>query len=626
MTDAYTPGPQPPQAGGFSLAEGQVDPMMMGADPMMMGGPPPPQKLYDVKIKRCIKSGRPKLRIVAPEDFRCDPEAMAVGEDDGRFFADCSRPTRSDLIRRFPKQRKQIEELPSHGSRLTNSEEKEARDRNQWKGEQNRDPSQDQIEVWEMYVNVDYDGDGVSEWRQVVMAGGTGSMVMLDHAEWGGMLPYTDIVPNPIPHRRRGRSLFEDLYDIQRIKSVVLRMIMDSGYIALNPRQVLNKSSIVNMDVAMQYGIGDSIIANGDASTAVMPLTVPFVGKDVFPILQYYDEMGEKRTGVSRSTMGLDLDALQNQTATAVNAQQSAAYTKIETYARNIAEAGGLKRLFKCLLRLLVENQRVPKMIKLRNQWVKMDPKGWNADMDCTINVGLGAGSRDRDLATLQAVAAKQELFVQALGPYNPICNVGHLSETYRKLAEASMLKNPEAYFPEIGQQQVQQMAQQAAQAPNPEAAKAQAQAQVEQMKLHANMQMAQAKQQADDRKAAMDFQREQQADERKAQIEQVQMQADIATNQQKVAAEMQIAREQFEFDKQIKLLEHQAKMAEIQANAQIKMQEAQIKQEQMREQHQMGMAQAAHSAEMGREAHDQKLEQSEAAAKAKNAKPKSAS
>jgi hypothetical protein len=590
---------------------------MMGMMPMM---PPPPEKLYDVKIKRCIKSGRMKLRIVAPEDFRSDPEALLVDEEEGRFFGDVSRPTRSSLIRRFPKKKAIIEGLPAYSGSTT--EENESRNRNQWRGDSQRNPSQDKIEVYECYVNVDYDGDGVNEWRQIVMAGKTGERAMLDNAEWGGMLPYTDLVPNPMPHRRRGRSLFEDMYDIERIKSVVLRMILDSGYMTLNPRQVVKNNDIVNMDALMSFGIGETIISKGDASTAVIPIVTPFVGKEAFPILEYLDMMTEKRTGVSRSTMGLDMDALQNQTATAVQANQAAAYTKIETYARNIAEAGGLKRLFKCLLRLFVENQRVPKSVKLRGQWVQMDPKGWNADMDCTINVGLGAGSRDRDLAMLTQVATKQELIISALGPYNPICNIGHLSETYRKIAEAAGLKNPELYYPEITQEQVQQLGQQAAQAPNPEAAKAQAQMQIETMKLQGAQQQAAMQMQADaqakqvdqqmaERQAALDFQREQAADERKARIEEVQMQADIQTNELKVQADMQLAREAFEFDKQLKLIEHQAKMAEIQAQAQIREREAELK-----------FVESERNAQMQRESHGQKLELNEQAAKAKNEQP----
>lgn len=593
---------QPAPDAGFSLP----------AVPGMMMPEPPPQKTYDVKIKRCIKAGRMRVRIVPPEDFLIDPEATAVEEEEGRFFGDVGRPTRSDLIRRYPEHRKAIEEMPAHAAKVTQSEEQSARERNQFRGEANREPSQDQIEVYELYVNVDYDGDGVSEWRQIVLAGKSGERTILANEPWGGLIPYTDIVPNPIPHRRRGRSLFEDVYDIQRVKSVLLRQTLDNLYLTNNPRQVARQNEILNPDVLMAFGIGDTVWTKGDPNTAVVPLVTPFVGKDSFGALEYFDVMMEKRTGVSRSTMGLDLDALQNQTATAVNAQQSAAYTKVETYARNIAEAGGLKRLFKALLRLFVENQRVPKSIKLRNAWVEMDPRGWNAEMDCTINVGLGSGSRDRDLAMLQAIAQKQELVIQTLGPNNPICGLMEIANTYQKTAETAGIRNPEQFFKEVTPEIMQQFAQQQAQQPNPEAAKAQAQMQIEQMKLQANMQLEQARMQADAQRDAAKGQLDQQAMAQKAEIEKIQAQADIATQQQKVEAEIMLAREKFQLEAALKREEHAMKMQEMQATQLQREREAEIR-----------FAEAANNAQMAREGHGQKLELAERAAKAKEQQPK---
>jgi hypothetical protein len=115
-----------------------------------------------------------------------------------------------------------------------------------------------------------------------------------------------------------------------------------------------------------------------------------------------------------------------------------------------------------------------------------MDPRGWNADMNVTINIGLGSGSKDRDLATLGGIAQKQELAIQGLQtPFNPICNVSHLFNTYRKMGETAGLKSPEQFFPEITQEQVMQMAQkqseqQQTQPPPPEVMKIQADMQLD--------------------------------------------------------------------------------------------------------------------------------------------------
>ena len=169
------------------------------------------------------------------------------------------------------------------------------------------------------------------------------------------------------------------------------------------------------------------------------------------------------------NSQGLDQDALQNQTARAVEATQSALATRKEDYAANIAQVG-LKRFFKCLLRLVVKNQDKPRTVRLRKQqWVAVDPRPWNVDMDVEINTGLGTGSRDRDLQTLNGVATKQEQVVLRLGPSNPLLGLDKLFVTYRKMAEAAGLRNAEAYFPEIDPQQLAQFAQ-SMQQPDPKA------------------------------------------------------------------------------------------------------------------------------------------------------------
>src|SRR5262249_27866888 len=59
-------------------------------------GPPPPVQMYDVKLKRCIESGKLKVKNIPQEDFLLDPNAIKVHENDGRFYADIVRMTRSE--------------------------------------------------------------------------------------------------------------------------------------------------------------------------------------------------------------------------------------------------------------------------------------------------------------------------------------------------------------------------------------------------------------------------------------------------------------------------------------------------------------------------------------------------
>lgn len=594
---------QPPQ-GGISLRPEDV---MWTAEGGMMP-PPGPEKRYDVKIKRCIKSGRLRVEVLPPEDFLIERNATILNEEKVRFCAHRSTPMRSDLKRMYPDKKSIIDNLPTYTS-VNRNDEQQARDErfSPSTNENSGDSATDLIEIFECYVKCDYDGDGIAEWRQVVFARSSDERHMLENTEWGGDLPFTDIVPDPMPHRWAGRSVFDETYDIQRIKTTLIRQTLDNLYQTNNPMQEADASRIENPDALVNRQLGGVVWAKAGNGPAVAPLTVPFVAKDTFPVLEYFDMVKEARTGIGRASQALDPDALQNQTATAVQATQDIKFSKVEVYARNIAECGGLKRLFKCLLRLFVENQRVPKVIRLRGEFVTMDPRGWDADMDCTINVGLGAGSRDRDMAMLQNVLQVQQGVITALqNPFNPILNLGHALDTARRLAEAAGLKNPEQYFPEVTQEQIAQIKQQmdANPPPNPEAAKAQAQMQIEQMKLQANMQLEQARMQSDSQRDAAKAQLDQQAMQAKAEIEKIQAQADIATNQQKVEADIMLAREKAMLEAQLKREEHQMRMAEMQAESQRKEREFAMREYEA----QQGQVRA-------QEGHAQKLEQMKAAA-----------
>lgn len=530
---------------------------------------PPIPMLYDVKIKRCIKSGQIKCKNIPPEDFLIDPNATKLRDGGGRFFGDITRMTRSEAKLKWPDKKDVIDELPAYTTAASEyGREKQARDQRFWSfRETYTDEATEEVEIIECYVNVDFDNDGVAEWRQVCIGANHGENTILSNEEVGDH-PYDSVTPNPMPHRYRGRSLYDDVDDIQRVKTVLERQLLDNIYL-LNQQQIaVNAAAVTNMEALTNPEIGGIVLTNGNPQEAIFPLAVPFQADKIMGTLEYFDMIMEKRTGVSRSTLAMDTDALQYQTATAVNKTETSAYSKVETYARNIAECGGFKELFGRLLKLFVENQKSVKHIEIHGQLVPMDPRGWNADMHVTINIGLGSGSRDRDMAMFAGLANKQELVIQGLqSPFNPMLNLSHLLTTYRKMSETAGIKSPEQYFPEVTQQDIMQMAQkqqeQQKQAPPPpEVMKIQADSQLGQQKLQAEMQMKQmelgAKQQGDNNRAQLD----QRQAEQKAQIEQIQAQADVATQQRKSQMESQLAQQRFTLESELKTQEFALNLA----------------------------------------------------------------
>lgn len=192
----------------------------------------------------------------------------------------------------------------------------------------------------------------------------------------------------------------------------------------------------------------------------------------------YLDQEATDRTGISDASSGMAPDALQNMTARATALIEQAGIGQTELMVRTFAQ--GLKRVFQGLLRLVVKHQDRPRMVRLRGQWVTFDPRQWNAGMDATVNTGLGAGTRERDMMMIQMILQLQEKLLMTLGPDNPYVSPDNLYNGIAKSAEAAGLKSPDLYFTKPAPEEIQRRMQTAAAKPDPEMQKLQMQAQAE--------------------------------------------------------------------------------------------------------------------------------------------------
>ena len=165
-------------------------------------------------------------------------------------------------------------------------------------------------------------------------------------------------------------------------------------------------------------------------------------------MMEYMDQIKEDRTGMSKAAMGLNADALQSSTKAAVNATISASQGRIELTARILAE--GMKKLFKGILFLATTHQDKARMVRMRNEWVQIDPRSWDANMDANINIALGNGDTNERLQALMMILGKQEQILQQLGPTNPLVTPQQFSNTLRKIVELSGFKDATSYFQSI--------------------------------------------------------------------------------------------------------------------------------------------------------------------------------
>jgi hypothetical protein len=459
---AATPGGENAPAGLPGPPNGmQAGPQMPPSQPMQqqMAVPMPPQpqygRLHDVKIRRRSTYGKLDMMAVAPEDFIISSEAICIA--DARLHGHKIAKTRSDLIKEgFDRDKVMgLSEMSVEDSTQLSRNDGAT---NHLDAQPIDNRAMEQVIHYELYYRIDVDGDDIAELIQCHFMGapdGTGTL--LEWSIWEDEPVFTDIPTYRIPHRWNADGVYWRMKDIQEVNTVLERAALDNMYGTIDPQAVIS-GRVLNPEVLNSPGFGTKILL--DEGGSVSWSSMPFFADKAFEGIQFMREMGERRTGVSRQTMALDPEALQNTTATAAQLGHDANYVMVEYVARNHSELGW-KEVFKTILKLMVRHQRKSQTIRLTNKkWVSFDPKDWNADMDITINTGLGTGSRDRDAQMLTSVQADQvalaQIFREAQMPHLALQMVPKIVDGLKKKAEAVGIRAPDQFYPEVGPQDLQ--------------------------------------------------------------------------------------------------------------------------------------------------------------------------
>jgi hypothetical protein len=492
-------------------------------------GMPVIMRSHSVKVSKKTSSGNVVVENVPPEEFLISKRAIDIKS--APFVAHRRLVTRSELTA-MGFDAETIAALPSNTD-LEFSEERIARfDESEQPDVQSMDITMEEVEVFECYLRADMDGDGIAELRKVVYAG---HEILSD--EEIDLVPFHSLCPIPIPHKFFGNSLADRAMDIQLIKSTITRQILDNLYLTNNARTGVVEGQ-VNLDDMLSVAPGGVIRMKNP--NAIVPINVAPVANQAFPMLEYLDGIQSKRTGISDMQQGLNPDILQNVTAAAIAATQSASSGKIELIARIFAETG-VKSLFQGILHLVTKYQDKPRMIRLRGKYVPIDPRTWSNQYDLSISVGLGTGNKQEQMAMLQMVMAKQEQIIQQYGPANPMVSIGQYRTTMGKFIEAAGFKDVSEFFKEITPEQDQALS-------NPPPQQQQADPAIEAMiaQSQAQMQMAQQK-----------------------------LMADIEANRQKALADIQLAREkagaEIQLEREKAAAQLELKKAEFEVEAQLK-------------------------------------------------------
>lgn len=428
----------------------------MGAVPMMPEYDAPKHYL---KISRKCEYGKLCIESVPPEEFFVDENASSI--DDAYVVVHRTEMRVGDLVA-LGYDFEQVSELTGlqYSDSFSETEDFFRRGYDQDHDDENTlDPSMRLVAVSEAYMKIDVEGTGIPQMHKILLGGN--DYQLLDFEPWGEV-PFAHFEIDPEPHAFFGTSIADLIINDQDAYTAMLRGVLDNVALTNSPqRQIID--GMVNIDDLLNNEIGSIIRVAQDG--AVKDLSVPFVAGQTLGALQYFDQEIESKTGVTKASTGLSPDALQATTATAVAATVQAQAGQIEVMARNLAE-GGMRRLFKLMLQLVVENSDDEKMQYFAGQdYMPIDPRMWNTGMDVTVNVGLGTGKEDQKMAALQQALQMQMQIMQGYGLQNGVVTLTNIRNTLGDMLALGGLKNADRYFQPMNPQIEQQLAQQAAQA-----------------------------------------------------------------------------------------------------------------------------------------------------------------
>jgi hypothetical protein len=431
---------------GLLLQDGRMEPIaheergeiQMGMNPQT--GQPNMVMLHDVMVRQAQTVCELKIDLVPPEEFLIARRTIELN-DRTAFTGHRKKMTVSDLIALgYP--RDIVENLPSDDT----PEYSQGRTERLSEDEtfpvttaERTDPASREIWVTECYVRIDEDGDGYAELRKITVVGEQ-SITILDDQEINWQ-PFSSLTPIPMPHKFFGLSIADQVSDLQLIRSTLLRQMLDNMYLVNNGRYEVVEGAVEIDDLLTSRPGG---VVRVSAPGMVNPLpTTPF-NQSAYTLMDFLENVRQMRTGAGMQNQGLDASTFRNQTATGVSQVMSAAYARVEMIARVFAETG-VKDLFRKQLKMMCENPIKDRMMRLRGEWVEVDPSTWNTEMDVEIQVGLGVGQAGERIQYLMNL-----LQVQQGAKMAGLSNVVTADNVYRAgvtMAEAMQLPNPELFF-----------------------------------------------------------------------------------------------------------------------------------------------------------------------------------
>lgn len=411
---------------------------------------------FDVKFKVMKKTKKITIANVPVDSFIITRGASSL--KDAELVGDLCTKRKGQLIAEgFDK--KMVKKLPVKGKERNDLEQKRLEGQGGYDPKSGYHWTNDEVEIQYLYCLIDADDDGVPERRMIVKCGNE----ILSEEPYG-IEPYAVMSQIPMPHVLIGKSRGEQAAKSQRVRTAVERAMMDNTYAVGRPRYIVDNSSgtqggaRVDLDdlMTMSESITGIVRVDGDPTTAVQTLNVPYIGNEMLQVIQYLDAKKSQTLGNQAVTQGLNADQFYKETATRFEGVQDMGQAKIELLARVYAETG-FRQLYEGVIWTAQHYQDDQCEIMVLGKPLTVDPRKWRYEHYAESNVGIGAGDSEQAITNLGVTLQSQ---MQLLTMGSPLVDQKKIYNTMDDLLRAMGKADLSRYFNDPEQPQQLLMAQ----------------------------------------------------------------------------------------------------------------------------------------------------------------------
>ena len=356
-----------------------------------------------------VKVNQPVIENMSPSELRFTPEARDLHQS--KFVAQ-RKVVRGDYLKRMEAQGvyQNVDaamEKVGEGIRKTPLLDKKHNEHiEDMHGRlSDGDNASKEFELYEAYLKVDFNNDGIYE-NVIVHAVGDTPLKIQDNVF--EMPPFFMFSPEHDCYAIFGEdSITDTLEQLQDLKTALIRQMI-----------IAVAKNNVDMDAMLD---GDEIVPvkNGvPASQAVFQPPPIQIDSSAMTLVQYAQNEIESQSGSTRYNQGLDSSSL-NRTATGISAIMGASDKKIKLIARLAAETAWIP-IVKFLILLCQKFVDDGQMIRLADENIAIRREEISIDYDLIVNVGRGASSKEIQIQYLMVLINQLYPKLEMIGIVNP--------------------------------------------------------------------------------------------------------------------------------------------------------------------------------------------------------------